>query len=927
MRTFGTETDNLIDAELEYGTNNYQISWFQNGLQRDIDVSKAVIHFVGAKYPLGNVTIDYLELDTKYLNFLEEDAIRLDIIADDADLTVGTYYVGSEFTKNKYDASYTAYSSLIDLGLKLNTWEGAPESATIGYIVHHFIDALGIVFDTEPISTLTFNASMTDFSSITLGELLGYCACIEQCNYVLRGAVLHKVIPSASVTKEYNMDDIVYSENLSQTASDAILDYIKVNYKTVSRIDEDGQITYEFNDADYICKSGTESCGFELNIGLVPTSESAMQSYFSTYFNSVKGMDCNGYNVSFLGDARVEVGDKLKFYNNDGSAVLNVAELIWEWDGALKCTVSSGTNSISNAGSGYSIQQVVSQIQAMTNAVKNVQFNAVYVNELYAKTAELGFASIKELSVEVAKMGYLNAETADLKYASIDLSNIAAGSIKTAMIDVGAVNTAQIADGSITNAKIVELSANKITAGTLSVERLEIRGSNKSIVYALNNITGALQAQNVNTLNGEILTQRTITADKLVANSITANEIAAKTITANQIAANAVTAEKINVSTLSAITANLGTITAGVIKSANYVAGTTGMKLDLSTGALDSKNTKLDKEGKLTCSNILITGGNIKLRGDAASAFVDISHDTTSHAYNARMNYNGFRFVDSNQQTSMSVNLNASGLSFNGIQVIQNPGQAYPNIKDVYDVKTLDGISLRDMHSDYLPKSGGTMSGTLQNNKSVIVNGCNDYGQFISDYGQHRVMLRNDGSYFYILIGSPGGAWNTLRPLLINLASGSMATHHDLSVSGIIRNSYNTTARTTAAPNCYIDTVGGFYKSSGSSRKFKCDFSSEFNDDLNPENLYDIKVYQYKFKKEYMEKKTDSRYDKDVIGLVAEQVYENYPVAADYTEDENGKVTVHDWNYRYMIPAMLKLLQDQKKEIETLKTLIKAGDE
>ena len=617
MRTFGTEIDDLIDVKLEYGTNDYEILWFQNGMQRDIDVSKAVIHFVGAKYPLGNVTIDYLEFDTKYLNFLEEDAIRLDIIEDGSALTVGTYYVAPGFTKNRYDASYTAYSSLVDIGLKLNTWESAPESATIGYIVHHFIDALGIAFDTEPSSTLTFNATMIDFSSITLGELLGYCACIERCNYVLRGVVLHRVTPSSGITKEYNMDDIVYSENLSQIASDAVLDYIKINYKTVSQTaDEDGQITYGFNDASYICKNGTESCGFELNIGLVPTSESAIQSCFNSYFNSVKGMDCNSYNVSFLGDARVEVGDKLNFYNDGGSAVLNVAELIWEWDGGLKCTVSSGSK-ISNTGSGYSIQQVVSQIQAMTNAVKNVQYNAVYTNELYAKTAKLGFVSVKELSVEVAKMGYLNAASADLKYASIDLSNIAAGSIKTAMIDTGAVNTAQIADGSITNAKIVDLSANKITAGTLSVERLEIRGSNKSIVYALNNITGALQSQNVNTLNGEILTQRTITADKLVANSITANEIAANAVTANKIAANAVTAEKINVSTLSAITANLGTITAGIIKSTNYVADSAGMKLDLSTGSWDSKYTKIASNGMLTCSNIKVTGGSLDIIGES----------------------------------------------------------------------------------------------------------------------------------------------------------------------------------------------------------------------------------------------------------------------------------------------------------------------
>ena len=210
---------------------------------------------------------------------------------------------------------------------------------------------------------------------------------------------------------------------------------------------------------------------------------------------------------------------------------------------------------------------------------------------LTAADAALTYATITNLNAATARIGaieadYLTATTAAVTYATVNLANVVAGSIKTAMIDTGAVQTAQIADGSITDAKIVTLTANKINAGTLSVERLEIRGSNTSLVYALNNITGALQAQNVNTINGEVLTQRTVTADRIVANAITANEIAASTITGNEIAANTITAAKIaagtitgneiaastitagklSVTTLSAITANMGTITGGLLQ-------------------------------------------------------------------------------------------------------------------------------------------------------------------------------------------------------------------------------------------------------------------------------------------------------------------------------------------------------------------------
>lgn len=604
MRTFGTETDNLIDLELAYGTNNYQVAWFQNGLMRDISVTKATIHFVGAKLPLGNVTIDYLEMSTDYLNFLEEDAIRIDVTEGETTLTVGTYYVAPGFTKTKYDAAYTAYSSLIDLGLKLDAWSDAPESAAIGTIVHHFIDPLEIVFDTEPLCNITFNASTTDFSSVTLGELLGYCACVEQCNYVLRGNVLCKVVPAKEITKEYNIDDVVYTENLSQVTSDAALDYIKINYKTVSQtVDEDGQVSFEFNDACYICKDGTELCGFELNIGLVPTSESALQSHFSVYFISVKGMDCNGYNISFLGDARVEIGDKLQFSNDSTVAVLNVAELIWEWDGGLKCTISSGSESGSSS-SGFSIQQVVSQIQAMTNAVKNVQYNAVYANELYAKTAELGFASIKELTTEVAKMGLLTANQADIAYAKIDFSNIKKATIGQMFADIGLVNDMTIVDGHITGTLSgVKITGDLFEANTIKADSLLLTGED-GVIYRINATASGLSKEEL--------------SDEKYQKYLSGTDIVSESITTKQLASNSVTAEKMYLKNLSSVTADLGTVTAGIIQSTNYSVDdkgnvATGLQLDLNSGTWYSKYTKIDSEGAIACSDISIIGGMINI--------------------------------------------------------------------------------------------------------------------------------------------------------------------------------------------------------------------------------------------------------------------------------------------------------------------------
>ena len=105
----------------------------------------------------------------------------------------------------------------------------------------------------------------------------------------------------------------------------------------------------------------------------------------------------------------------------------------------------------------------------------------------------------------------------------------------------------------------VNLVADDITAGTLSVDRLIFRGSEKSIIYELNNISGALQAVSSETLNGEIITPRSITADRIAAKSITANEINVTDLRSTGfIGANKLTAANIEVDDLRALGATIG---------------------------------------------------------------------------------------------------------------------------------------------------------------------------------------------------------------------------------------------------------------------------------------------------------------------------------------------------------------------------------
>ena len=120
----------------------------------------------------------------------------------------------------------------------------------------------------------------------------------------------------------------------------------------------------------------------------------------------------------------------------------------------------------------------------------------------------------------------------------------------------------------------------------------------------------------------------------------------------------------------------------------------------------------------------------------------------------------------------------------------------------------------------------------------------------------------------------------------------------------------------TAAPNCRIqDNTNRLAIASGSSRRFKHNISPVYNADLDPHKLYNIGVCQYKYNLNYLEA-DDQRYNQDVIGFIAEDIYEKYPVAADI--GVFGQV--NDWNLRFIVPPMLQLIQEQHKEIEILKS-------
>ena len=116
----------------------------------------------------------------------------------------------------------------------------------------------------------------------------------------------------------------------------------------------------------------------------------------------------------------------------------------------------------------------------------------------------------------------------------------------------------------------------------------------------------------------------------------------------------------------------------------------------------------------------------------------------------------------------------------------------------------------------------------------------------------------------------------------------------------------NTTTNLNYA--CYVSSNYRIARYASSSKRYKHDIAEIFDTTCRPEALYDLPVVTYRYNDGYC---TDEpRGEKLHIGFIAEDVAKLYPVGCGYV---NG--VPENWNIMEVVPGMLKLIQDQHKDI------------
>ena len=139
------------------------------------------------------------------------------------------------------------------------------------------------------------------------------------------------------------------------------------------------------------------------------------------------------------------------------------------------------------------------------------------------------------------------------------------------------------------------------------------------------------------------------------------------------------------------------------------------------------------------------------------------------------------------------------------------------------------------------------------------------------------------GVYVAATIDSSGNFDTTGK---ITTASGDIkTTSGDITTTnGKIKGKLYATDKssTSSAANGYMNTSTGHVAySTASSRRWKHDITEDISNELDPHKLYDLPVVQFTYNTDYLNDQLDKRYNKPVIGFIAEDVDKIYNVACD----------------------------------------------
>lgn len=161
----------------------------------------------------------------------------------------------------------------------------------------------------------------------------------------------------------------------------------------------------------------------------------------------------------------------------------------------------------------------VDNLEATNADIHNLQADYGDFKVLATDKLEAADASIQRLDTEK-----LSATDAELKFANIDFANIGKAAIESFFSKSGMIGDLVVGDGTIAGTLVgVTIKGDLIEGGTVKADKLVVQGED-GLYYKLN-VTGetvSAEQTEYNSLNGSIITAKSVTAEKIAVNDLVA---------------------------------------------------------------------------------------------------------------------------------------------------------------------------------------------------------------------------------------------------------------------------------------------------------------------------------------------------------------------------------------------------------------------
>lgn len=161
--------------------------------------------------------------------------------------------------------------------------------------------------------------------------------------------------------------------------------------------------------------------------------------------------------------------------------------------------------------------------------IENLEVTNANIHNLKGDYADFKVVTTDKLTANEAAIGKLeteklNAKDAEIKYANIDFANIGEAAIKKLFADSGIIKDLIVSGGHVTGELVgVTIKGDLIEAGTVKADKLVVKGSD-GLYYKLNINGEKVEGQQTeyNSLNGSVITAKSITATKISVDDLVA---------------------------------------------------------------------------------------------------------------------------------------------------------------------------------------------------------------------------------------------------------------------------------------------------------------------------------------------------------------------------------------------------------------------